>query len=596
MISIPFQKMQQDALTALYRFPFAITSSLLLTFILLNEAPLFPWPREALYSLFSIGILLFTSLRLVSESYKGNHWLFAGIGLVTFGVLGIYFCNLPILRYPFTLMGLGFALLTMIAPFLRKNVAKEMIWQFNYDLYLHFFFSLLATFILGLGLAFLLISLEYLFHFQLIYGQYQKLSVILLYFFLPIMIMAGIPTHFDKQPDPQKGKGIQLILDYVLTPILLMFGLIIICYAAKIVLMQNLPRGKVSYLVSILGGAGTLAYVLGESGKEALSLCHRVFRKYFFFIMVIPLVLMGIGIGVRIHQYGITELRYVDALLLLWLTLCVFHSFIANRQKLLQFMFASSAVLLILASFGPWGILEISTCSQIKILQDFLEKKEILVNNTIQKKHPLISDGDAYEITSKLRYIIARGKAHRLRGWFGPQADTVFKEPNQTNISADKLVHEMGIVRDGNKKTQPFDFIIRHSQYKPTLIDVEGYDYVLPNLNIFSTEVKGTQNTYVLPKLGQTLQLNYDQSTQTLTLKRLGTSKPLISVPVADVLSKLKETSDPAMIDKYLTYEGTEGSLNATLLIQYIQGDKSHQPSYSPFHYIMLTILVKSVK
>jgi len=84
----------------------------------------------------------------------------------------------------------------MIAPFLKKSVTKETIWQFNYRLWSQFFFSLLASLILGLGLSFLLLSLDYLFHVRLFDDQYFKLAVIVSCFITPMMVITGIPSQF----------------------------------------------------------------------------------------------------------------------------------------------------------------------------------------------------------------------------------------------------------------------------------------------------------------------------------------------------------------------------------------------------------------
>jgi hypothetical protein len=81
-------------------------------------------------------------------------------------------------------------------------------------------------------------------------------------------------------------------------------------------------------------------------------------------MMVIPLVLMGFAVGNRIYDYGVTDRRYLVALALIWMTLGVLHSVIRSRKTLTRFLLLSGATLLLLASFGPWGMIEMSERSQ----------------------------------------------------------------------------------------------------------------------------------------------------------------------------------------------------------------------------------------
>ncbi|MEI8295548.1 MAG: hypothetical protein WCG04_03375 [Alphaproteobacteria bacterium] len=117
------------------------------------------------------------------------------------------------------------------------------------------------------------------------------------------------------------------------------------------------------------------------------------------------------------------------------------HSCLRPREKIAQFMLMSAAALLILGSFGPWGIEEVSTRSQYNRLQALLEEKKILINNSIQKDHPSISDQEAYEITSRLAYVLQRGKAARLKEWFGPDV----QKTELNSASAEDFAKLMGI-------------------------------------------------------------------------------------------------------------------------------------------------------
>lgn len=424
MLNLTFRKIWQDVYYVFYRFPFSVISSLFLTLILLNHYSLpTHWDIVDLYAIFVVGILLFVSIKLMSDTHKWNHWLSTAGALFLFGSISLYIYNLTVLLYPASLIIAGFFLLPTIAPFLKKNVYKEHIWYYNYRLWSHFFFSMLVCFILLLGINSLLISLDYLFHFKFFPDQYQKLFIIIGFFCFPVMVLAGIPARFEELPKISHGHKIRLVLDYILTPVLLVFGVIIICYAFKIMIAQDLPRGNISSLVMTLSGTGVLAYILGDNGTASLSRPHQFFRKYFFLMMIIPLILMGIGTRERISQYGFTEFRYLNVLALLWLSLNVLYSLICSREKIVRFMLASACGLLLLSSFGPWGITEICAHSQLNRLQTLLERNHILVNKTITKTLPPISSQDRHQIQSILQYIDRIGKTGDLNKKLGTGSD-----------------------------------------------------------------------------------------------------------------------------------------------------------------------------
>jgi hypothetical protein len=584
MFKVNFQKWQQDVWIVLKRFPLAVLSCLLLTILALNTWPSH-WNIHALTAAFIVNVFWFLSMQLFTESRKWNRWLAMGVAIPVAAIIGVYLYNLSVLMYPFIVLTLGFALLTMISPFLMKGTKKVNIWTFNYRLLYQFFFSLLASFVLGTGLCILLISLDYLFNFKLFYDQYQKLTIVIGYFFLPLMVMTGIPSRFDEKPLPQQGRGIQLLLDYVMTPILIVFGFIIIAYAIKILSMQYLPRGKVAYLVSLLGGFGILAYILGDRESKSISSAHLLFRRHFFHLMVIPLILMGVGIGVRVHQYGITPHRYAVGALFLWLFLCSFYSFIFTREKLSRFVLISGASLLILASFGPWGIVDLSVHSQFKRLQSLLEKNQILVNNAIQKNHPAVSAQEEYEISSTLSFLIQQGKALELKSWFGPNRWQLFDVPNPKQIRGEDLAQEMGIrysltrypgdEKDRHGEKRSFSFVLKSNGL--SWINIDGYDYVFPGLRLFVGDESLVRTPVIetsLPKIQHyELIVTFERKSQVLTVKQKDASKAILSINLADLFHKLRGKTDDSFLKKALTFEGSSGTLKVRLLINPLRVD-----------------------
>jgi hypothetical protein len=363
MTHISIQNLPQNLIAVLFRFPFAVGLSLLLTGLLLNKWSIpSDWPIERICLVLTLGFFFSISATLMSEGRKWNRWVCNALSVLAFSPIGWYAYGLSSSN-PVVLLLIGFFVLGIVAPFLRTNVNKDAIWSFNYRLWSHLLFSALTCLVLEVGLGTLIFSIEYLFEIKFFSDIYYDLVAVLGCFILPVMAMVGIPAEFDDLPQANTGKRIQALLDYVATPLVLIFGVVVTCYAIQIAFAQELPKGKVSILVSFLGLAGFATYMLGDHGAPDSS-AQRLFRKYFFLMMVIPLVLMGFAVGNRVYDYGVTDRRYLVALALIWMTLGVLHSVIRSRKTLTRFLLLSGATLLLLASFGPWGMIEMSERSQ----------------------------------------------------------------------------------------------------------------------------------------------------------------------------------------------------------------------------------------
>lgn len=569
MINTDFKMLQNSAIAIVFRFPFAIALSLLLTATLLVVGSLKNVEQEKFPILCFAGMFLFVSVGLIRESRKLNPWVINTLGSAIFAAMWIYFYSQPSL-VPLFLICMGLLFFALVAPFITKNASKEALWKFNYRLWSGVLFSIFATLVISFGIAFLLVSLEYLFSITVVSHQYEKIAIIMGCFFLPFVAMSYIPKEFDARPQDSEAKGIEALLEYAMSPILLVFGLIIICYALEIAALQNLPRGKVSYLVAGLGGVGFLTYLLGENGRSAKSLPHRMFRKYFFLLLIIPLILMGIGIGVRIQEYGVTELRYLDALILVWMSVCVIYSVFCSRESLGRFILASAAILLVCSSFGPWGMVDASSRSQFNRLQTLLESNQILVDGKINKNHPPISTSDAYKIEDSVKFLMKRKKDAWLQRW--SESTSPATSPSEwTNLR--------------KKVSNPFDEISRtvsisHTQEKNAVVDIKGFDFVIPKMHL--------GQPYAIPNSDLTILAAFDEKAQELLLKKMGIPKPLLIIPIKELVSR----DEKDINDRLLIYDKAEGPIKVRLVIQNLQGSMRNDASFV-IGSIQLMLLVK---
>lgn len=158
---------------------------------------------------------------------------------------------------PFSFLGPGLLLSIFIAPFLSKQASNTQIWVFNYHLWSRICFTVLAAIVLYLGLAAIIASLDFLFGVKFYRAIYEDVWLVVVTLFSPILAMAGIPQQFDTIEEPYP-KAIRIILSHITLPLLLIYVVILYCYAIKILITWDLLKGGVAYLVSAFGALESL--------------------------------------------------------------------------------------------------------------------------------------------------------------------------------------------------------------------------------------------------------------------------------------------------------------------------------------------------
>ena len=302
-----------DTALAVKRFPLPALFCLL--FCLCS---ILGYDKEGTYlAILFCGCFWLIGLQLFAESHAWRPLPFYALGLTIFAGMAWHLSTAPQLSIPLAFLGAGLFLGMFIAPFIGKRATGAEIWRFNYRLCLRIGFTLLAAIVLYLGLAGILTSLDFLFGLTFMDDMYGDAWLIVATFFSPLLAMAGIPTRFDTVEESYP-KAMKLVLSCIAVPLLLVYAAILYSYAAKILITWELPKGGVAYLVTAFGGAGMMAYLASYPLHREPGVL-RVFGRWFFPILLVPLALFAVAIGVRIHAYGVTEERYAILLCFFWL-------------------------------------------------------------------------------------------------------------------------------------------------------------------------------------------------------------------------------------------------------------------------------------
>jgi hypothetical protein len=134
--------------------------------------------------------------------------------------------------------------------------------------------------------------------------------------------------------------------------------------------------------------------------------------------MVPAIVMLLLAIGKRIAQYGVTENRYLLAVLSGWLALISLY-FIISRARNIKLIPITLCIVAFGTSLGPWGAFGVSERSQTGRLFRLLEKNNILSNDMIQSAPGDVSFEDRKEISAVLDYLVTTHGTDQLEPLFG---------------------------------------------------------------------------------------------------------------------------------------------------------------------------------
>ena len=500
-----------NAKKSLVRFPLTIISSMIavcLGIFLVEKGEgiknLFPYINILLTS--SIGIPLFFSATVISNKKKlkkkENIILYF---FVTIILVVIYFTlpnaesthntALPYIKY--AIYNITSHLLVSFIPFIFSSQINGF-WNYNKILFTRIFTSALYSGFLFAGLALALISMKLLFEIKIHEQLYFEIFVVIGGLFNTWFFLSGIPEDFDNLDEiVEYPKGLKIFSQYILLSLLVLYLLILYVYGAKILISWDWPKGIVSYLIICISILGVLTFLLlypygNQKGNEWI----KKVSKSFYVILIPLLVILFIAILMRIDDYGITIKRYVVFFLGIWLCVVCVYTIIGKTN--IKFIPVSLAIMLMLISFGPWGMFSVSEHYQVKRLKAILEKAAILKDGKIQnesilnmknngslefKNERLLSDSLHNEVYSILDYMDDFHGFAAIRSWYTQNIDSLVegklksKENNYYN-EAEIYMNAMGLEYE-NRYEAESEYINFNTTGDEKLLNVKGYDYTM---------------------------------------------------------------------------------------------------------------------
>jgi hypothetical protein len=527
---------------------------------------------EKFIAIMVYGAIALTSLKLFIESKKSStqHHVIGAIAIMAAVTLFVWTTFDDRVSMTYFLFSLAVGLSLLFAPFIKRPSGSASVWYFNYQTGVAVFFAGFAAVVLGTGVALSLVSIAYLFEIKIPTEIYADVWVVCLGLLFPIYVLANLSKVFDFQDEScQFPKGVSFITNYILVPLMFAYMAILYVYFLKIIVQWELPRGNLSWMICAFGCIGIttklLVYPIRHSGTRLLVL----FDKYFYYALIVPLILLSVAIGVRIHAYGVTEERYTVVLLGVWFLAIVLASFIKKDRFQIKHAPMILALMALLASFGPWGVVDVSIRSQVARFETLLMKHKLLVNGQAIKATGEVPFTDRKSLSSIADYLAVNEKRLKhIRPWFESLENSAHKNCKITPNSyagGKPIVELLGLnyvnrwqrksksninsfsysLSGGFKKTAGFDFVVSGSIYACS-VDTPSNERIV---NLYrngkkeSVHVRCENNSLnVSTKSGEQVKLGIGQIVP--KLKGKNTS----SIPLADqnevMLTQTSESGD----------------------------------------------------
>jgi len=537
----------------------------------------------------ALGLPLFTALPLVAEQRRWPRPAGLAIQAGAAVLLLAYALSLPrdsssessihIIRFLFLDAGLHF--FVAFAPFAGRGEMNGF-WQYNKALFLRFLTAVLYATVLYAGLALTLLTVHGLLGIHIAEKRYAELWALVTGVFQTWVFLAGVPqdlTALESRTD--YPAGLKVFTQSILLPLLALYLLVLYVYEVKILVQWHWPKGLVSSPVIGFSITGVLALLLLWPIRDRVeSPWIRVLARWFYLALLPLVAMLLLAIGRRISEYGITETRYVVAVLGAWLAGIAIY-FLASRRKNIQIIPATLCLIAFAASVGPWGAFGVSERSQVGRLSRLLASNHILVGGRIRATERTPAFADLKEISAIVKYLADVHGLSAISGWFGERAAGTAASRRDSLASASRYeqprlaLQMMGIpFVTAWQSAGDTTFSLEADTHLP--IRVKGYEHLIRS-QYFNPPWAGN-HTVELAEARYALAFHRETSTLTVTLLTGAPESVRVDLAprVAAVLAEFGEQNSVSSLPpERLAVEDSSAHLRVRVYLINIQGTQT---------------------
>lgn len=195
----------------------------------------------------------------------------------------------------------------------------------------------------------------------------------------------------------------------IIAPLFLIYGLILLLYIIKVVVLKTIPNNIITNLILWYGLLSVVVLFVSKTVQDKFI---KIYDKVQPIILLILSGMMFYSIGIRISYYGITEGRYMVVIGGVFIVISMIYYLFFNKKTYITIP-TTLLILTLISSVGPVSAYNISKIDQKNRLEKMLIEENLLVNGEI-KPQKNVNPAKIKEIKDKLDYFTRKHSAKEL--------------------------------------------------------------------------------------------------------------------------------------------------------------------------------------
>ncbi|GAU76808.1 DUF4153 domain-containing protein [Fusibacter sp. 3D3] len=334
-----------------------------------------------------------------------------------------------------------------------------------------FFLTALYAFVLYLGLNAVFFSIESLFELHFPSELPADLFFCVSGFFGVPYFLGSLPEAQHQEKPEAFSKIFKTLLLYILVPIQSIYTLILYAYFVRLLVLQTLPEGLIGNLVLWYALLSFLTLFSVKDLRNEVPWLNS-YMKIFSVAMVVPMVMLAIAMGIRIHYYGLTMARYLSVVAMIYLVMAYVLLPIKKRDVSIP-LYIVAICMLTVSFFGMFSWNKVVLKEQMGRLENHLIEAGYTLNEKAWVTPDVVSDEQQELISSSLNYLVNHYEVDEIallpEGFDLEHADQYlgFELKNQYSRYENQNYFNKSFVEDQNTpiEVRDVDYVVMINRY-----------------------------------------------------------------------------------------------------------------------------------